>query len=195
MTTAELDGLLNAHAYLRVERPPSLWAPQSELEPFVRMLGELIVVGLLRNGNVLGELTLNVSNVVVEPASAGPMPAGAFVAVTIRGRGDWSPETTRPDFAGGFVGMAVRVFARETRLWAIYWADGRTPGLLEEPMIGSFSDGVGIFECEELFEGRPITVRFTWSDITETSARWAQSFSEDGGAAWETNWTVPHTRV
>jgi hypothetical protein len=96
MTTAELDGLLNAHAYLRVERPPSLWGPQSELEPFVRMLGELIVVGLLRNGNVLGELTLNVSNVVVEPASAGPMPAGAFVAVTIRGRGDWSPETTWP---------------------------------------------------------------------------------------------------
>jgi len=95
MTTAELDGLLSAHAYLRVERPPSLWAPQSELEPFVRMLGELIVVGL-RNGHELGELTLNVSNVVVEPASAGPMPAGTFVAVTIRGRGDWSPETTWP---------------------------------------------------------------------------------------------------
>ena len=74
------------------------------------------------------------------------------------------------DFAGGFVGMAVRVFDPETRLWAIYWADSRTPGLLEAPMIGSFSDGVGIFECEELFEGRPITVRFTWSDITETSA-------------------------
>ncbi len=96
MTTAELDGVMNAHAYLRVERPPSLWAPQSELEPFVRMLGELIVVGLLRNGNVLGELTLNVSNVVVEPPAAGPMPAGVFVAITIRGRGDWSPETTWP---------------------------------------------------------------------------------------------------
>ncbi len=94
MTIAELDGVLNAHAYLRVERPPSLWAPQSELEPFVRMLGELIVVGLLRNGNVLAELTLNVSNVVIEPAAAGPMPAGVFVAVTIRGRGDWSPEAT-----------------------------------------------------------------------------------------------------
>jgi hypothetical protein len=99
------------------------------------------------------------------------------------------------DFAGGFVGMAVRVFDPETRLWAIYWADSRTPGLLEAPMIGSFSDGVGIFECEELFEGRPITVRFTWSDITETSARWAQSFSEDGGATGETNWTTLHTRV
>jgi hypothetical protein len=99
------------------------------------------------------------------------------------------------DFAGGFVGMAVRVFDPETRLWAIYWADSRIPGLLEAPMIGSFSDGVGIFECEELFEGRPITVRFTWSDITETSARWAQSFSEDGGATGETNWTTLHTRV
>lgn len=94
MTTAELDGLLSAHAYLQVERPPTLWAPQSELEPFVRMLGELIVLGLLRNGNVLGELTLNVSNVVVEPAAAGRIPEGRFVAMTIRGRGDWAPETT-----------------------------------------------------------------------------------------------------
>ena len=58
------------------------------------MLGELIVVGLGRNGNVLPELTLNVANVTVEPAAAGAIPVGEFVAVTIRGRGDWAPETT-----------------------------------------------------------------------------------------------------
>jgi hypothetical protein len=98
------------------------------------------------------------------------------------------------DYAGGYVGMAVRVFDPATRLWAIYWADSRFPGLLEPPVVGSFSDGVGVFECEEMFDGRPIIVRYTWSDITPTSARWAQSFSDDGGQSWETNWTVEHTR-
>jgi len=104
-------------------------------------------------------------------------------------------EEFQTDYAGGFVGMAVRVFDPATRLWAIYWADSRFPGLLESPVVGSFSDGVGIFECDELFEGRQIIVRYTWSDITATSARWAQSFSDDGGETWETNWTVEHTRV
>jgi hypothetical protein len=96
LTAAELDGLLVAHAFLRVERPPQNWAPSSELEPFVRLLGELISAGLVRNSGELGELTLNVSNVTVEPEAADPIPAGDFVAVSIRGAGDWAPEVTWP---------------------------------------------------------------------------------------------------
>src|SRR3954454_19937045 len=58
------------------------------------MLGELIVAGLTRNGGVLSALTLNVSNVSVDAKAAGRIPEGNFVAVTIRGSGDWGPETT-----------------------------------------------------------------------------------------------------
>jgi hypothetical protein len=101
----------------------------------------------------------------------------------------------RTDYAGGFVGMSLRIFDPETRLWAIYWADSRRPCFLEPPVVGSFSDGVGVFECDEEFNGRPIVVRYTWSGITGKAANWAQSFSEDGGETWETNWTVEHTRV
>jgi hypothetical protein len=54
----------------------------------------MIAAGLVRNGQELSEITLNVSNVTVEPKAAGSMPAGDFVAVTIRSGGDWSPETT-----------------------------------------------------------------------------------------------------
>ena len=94
MTTSELEGLLRAHSFLQVERPPELWEPDVELEPFIRLLGEMIAAGLVRNGQELGEITLNVSNVVVDEAAAGPMPMGEFVAVTIRSAGDWNPETT-----------------------------------------------------------------------------------------------------
>jgi hypothetical protein len=104
-------------------------------------------------------------------------------------------EEFRTDYASGFVGMGLRIFDPVKRLWAIYWADSRHTGLLEPPVVGSFSDGVGTFECEDIFNGRPIIVRYTWSEITETSARWEQSFSDDGGVTWETNWTVDHSRV
>jgi hypothetical protein len=94
MLSTELEGLLNAHAFLQVERPPALWAPEVDLEPFVRLLGEMIAAALVRNGQELAEVTLNVANVTVEADAAGGIPEGDFVAVTIRSRGDWSPETS-----------------------------------------------------------------------------------------------------
>jgi hypothetical protein len=88
---------------MRVERPPLLWDPETDLEPFIRLLGEMIAAGLMRNGNVLSELTLNVANVTVEETddsgsleagASGSVPHGDFVAITVRGGGDWLPETT-----------------------------------------------------------------------------------------------------
>lgn len=89
----DLDSLLNAHAFMRVERPPELWEVDVLDEPFIRMLGELIVVGLLHH-DVLGELTLNVSNVVVGDDGPGGVDPGDHVAVTIRGGGDWRRDVT-----------------------------------------------------------------------------------------------------
>ena len=102
LTASELEALLASHSFLHLERPPELWAPASGLEAFIRLLDELIAAGLVRNGHALAGLTLNVSNVTVVPEAADPIPAGDFVAVTIRGAGDWSPEATWPG-AGAFV--------------------------------------------------------------------------------------------
>jgi hypothetical protein len=52
-----------------------------------------------------------------------------------------------------------------------------------------------VFYDEEQYEGRDITVRYKWSDITATTARWEQAFSLDGGQTWETNWTADFTRT
>jgi hypothetical protein len=101
----------------------------------------------------------------------------------------------RTDYAGGFVGMAFRFFDPATRQWSIYWADSRRPALLlEPPVIGSFSGDVGVFECDDTFNGRSIRVRYTWSGVS-TSPRWEQAFSEDGGETWETNWVAEFTRA
>jgi hypothetical protein len=38
-------------------------------------------------------------------------------------------------------------------------------------------------------------VRFDWTDITRTSARWQQSFSFDGGRTFEPNWIMEFVRI
>ena len=89
----DLGSLLNAHAFMRVERPPELWEVDVLDEPFIRLLGELIVVGL-HHHDALGELTLNVSNVAVGDDGPEGVDPGDHVAVTIRGPGNWERDVT-----------------------------------------------------------------------------------------------------
>lgn len=90
----ELGPLLNAHAFLRVQRPPVLWEADVADEPLIRTLGEMIAAALVR-GTELGDVALDASNVTVEPdpdpEARGPAP-GDYVALTVSGGGDWSPE-------------------------------------------------------------------------------------------------------
>ena len=109
------------------------------------------------------------------------------------GRGN--EDEYRTDYDGGFVGMSFRFFDPTTRQWSIYWADSRRLGLLEPPVLGSFSGDVGVFEGDDSFGGRPIRVRYTWSGVTTPTPQWEQAFSEDGGKTWETNWVMEFTRT
>jgi hypothetical protein len=73
--------------------------------------------------------------------------------------------------------------------------DSRQPHQLDPPVVGGFHNGVGTFFADDQFQGKPIRVRFIWSDITPSSARWQQAFSDDAGATWETNWIMDFKRV
>lgn len=99
----------------------------------------------------------------------------------------------RTEFWPGFVGMAFRFFDPKTKLWAIYWADGRR-GLLEPPVYGRFEGDRGRFEGDDTHEGRPVRVRFLWTGVRGPNPRWEQAFSVDGGTTWETNWIMDFTR-
>ena len=100
----------------------------------------------------------------------------------------------RTDHNGGFIGMSFRFFDPEKKRWSIYWADSRRCGVLDPPLFGLFADGIGVFEGEDTFQGRPIKVRFRWSGVTTPTPRWEQAFSDDGGETWETNWVMDFTR-
>jgi len=88
----KLDGIVRAHEFMHIERPPVLWEADTEDEVFIRLLGEMIAFALQRNPDV-SALTLSVANVVVDSHAARErMPAGEYLAVTVRGPGTGTPE-------------------------------------------------------------------------------------------------------
>lgn len=100
-----------------------------------------------------------------------------------------------PDWRPAFVGMSLRIFNPQTQLWSIYWLDNECgglhrSGLLRNPVVGKFSNGVGVFEGADLLDGKAIRVRYIWSDITSTNASWQQHMSADRGKTWEMNWQM-----
>lgn len=97
--------------------------------------------------------------------------------------------------AGTYRAVTIRAFDPKAGQWSIWWLDGRFPTQLDPPLHGSFQNGVGTFFGGDALNGRPIKVRFVWSEITATSARWEQAFSPDGGATWEVNWVMHFTRA
>lgn len=116
----------------------------------------------------------------------------AVIRKTLGGMGNIDEITINRD-TGPLEGLTLRLYDPESRQWSLYWASS-ADGILQPPLIGSFADGRGEFFSQELFEGRSIFVRFICSDITETSCRWEQAFSADGGKTWETNWIAELTR-
>ncbi|GIL31630.1 hypothetical protein [Actinocatenispora comari] len=94
----------------------------------------------------------------------------------------------------GFAGLTLRLYDPAADAWSLFWSSKRT-GTLFPPVVGRFGpDGTGVFHGDDTHDGRPVRVRFVWSEITATGAHWAQSFSVDDGRTWLENWHMYLTR-
>jgi hypothetical protein len=93
-----------------------------------------------------------------------------------------------------FEGLTLRLFDPVTAVWSIWWSSTRTPGRLDPPMTGRFTDGHGVFDGSDTVGGRNIMLRFDWHADPSTPV-WQQSFSEDSGATWTVNWTMTLSRI
>lgn len=96
--------------------------------------------------------------------------------------------------ARNFSGMGLRILDVERKLWADYWCNGKN-GLLNPASWGSFTDGVGIWESNDVEDAKPTRVRGVWDQITASSCRWYQTVSRDDGITWEENWIMDWQRV
>lgn len=95
---------------------------------------------------------------------------------------------------GRYRAASLRAYDPASRRWSIWWLDGRTPGHLDPPVVGQFVDGVGEFLAEDTLGGRPIVVRFRWTETRTARPRWEQAFSADHGLTWEANWRMEFER-
>jgi hypothetical protein len=97
--------------------------------------------------------------------------------------------------AGTYRAVTLRSFDKATKSWSIWWLDSRHPHDLDPPVVGTFHGGIGTFLTKDTFNGRPVIVRYIWSDIAPNSAKWQQAFSDDDGKTWETNWIMEFRRL
>ena len=95
---------------------------------------------------------------------------------------------------GAYCAIAFRTWNPASGEWSIWWIDSRYPADLDPPLVGGFRDGVGTFHADHALQGKPIRVRFLWTNLN-TKPHWEQAFSDDEGRTWETNWTMEFTRV
>jgi len=95
--------------------------------------------------------------------------------------------------AGHIEDLLLFLYNSQTRQWSLNSA-AVSDGVVGRPMFGEFKDGRGEFYDQEPFKDRLILVRQIWSDITPTSHRFEQAFSDDGGKTWETNFKATLTR-
>lgn len=100
------------------------------------------------------------------------------------------------DGPGGHLeGASLRLYNPESHQWSLNFANSGD-GIEGVPTVGEFKNsGYGEFYDHERIHGRMMLVRNIWSDITPTSCRFEQSFSDDGGKTWEKNWIAIDTRV
>ena len=96
--------------------------------------------------------------------------------------------------AGRIEALSLRLYDPQTRQWSLNFASSAGGGM-SPPSVGGFRNGRGEFFSRETLNGRPILVRFVISDITPTSCRFEQAFSDDDGKTWEVNWIATDTRI
>ncbi|WP_426593998.1 hypothetical protein ACPPVS_00670 [Cellulomonas sp. McL0617] len=91
---------------------------------------------------------------------------------------------------GPFEGLTLRLYEPDEGVWRIWWSSDRAPGVLDDPVVGGFVGGHGVFQAVERFGDADVLVRFEWSTEDPRAPRWQQSFSWDDGSTWVLNWEM-----
>jgi hypothetical protein len=94
-----------------------------------------------------------------------------------------------------FEGMAVRLFNPKTKLWKVYWMDSNNGTMDENPVTGSFENGMGKFYANDTFNDQPILVLYQWNATNPLHPIWSQAFSTDNGKTWEWNWEMTLSKI
>lgn len=97
--------------------------------------------------------------------------------------------------SGPAAAIDTRFFNAETKAWTIYWASGQDSAWQDNPFKGGFAtrDAI-VFIIDDSVDGHPVQTRYMWHVRSHDHATWEQSFSNDRGKTWVSNWFMEFTR-
>ena len=94
--------------------------------------------------------------------------------------------------AGHLEILSLRLYSPQSHQWSFNVAGSATGTL--GPMFGEFKNGGAAFVDQEPYYGDKMTlIRISVSDITSNSNHFEQSYSDDQGKTWKTNFIVRET--
>lgn len=96
---------------------------------------------------------------------------------------------------GTIKGFSVRYYDPELERWVLWlnWPGRNRSG--SSKLMGEFRNGRGQFySAQERPDGMQYISRYTFSDITPTSLRWDDAYSDDGGKSWSESWIMEFSR-
>ena len=100
------------------------------------------------------------------------------------------------DRVPGIKGFSLRYFDTARGEWVLWlnWPGADRSG--STSLSGSFRHGRGeFFGTRTGQDGTETLSRYTFSDITDTSLRWDDAFSTDGGRTWTHGWIMEFSRT
>lgn len=103
------------------------------------------------------------------------------------------------DFKCDFNGVEInavtlRVFNPKEKLWSIYWLDNLSYEMIPQ-VKGNFKEGSGEFYGQELFNGKTVNLKFTWTKTSNELVHWNQAYYDDSSDDWEINWIMDFTKI
>ena len=91
-------------------------------------------------------------------------------------------------------GMTLRLFNPGSREWCLHWADSIS-GALFTPMVGRFGQGVGASMHRKQTTTPPCLAALSGPISRQIHVTGSRRYLTDGGATWETNWTMDFSRI
>jgi hypothetical protein len=95
---------------------------------------------------------------------------------------------------GHWQGMTLFLYNPQSHQWSQSFSSSAA-GTISGSLIGSFKDGCVELFAADTFEGRSILVRGVWSGITPASHHYEESYSDDGGKTWESEFNADLTKT
>lgn len=90
-------------------------------------------------------------------------------------------------------GLSVRYFDQKEEKWTIHWLDNRSVDL-GNPFVGTFQDGVGVFNASTMTPNGERGLRITFRNPHEDRIAWELAI-EDDEKQWRTLWTMDMSRT